>query len=138
MSLWTITNIIGFLLLIFETTRKWNLNKGITQAIPIDARMTISEMTGKGNGSKFFSARYEYFYEGEKYESNVDTLKLHDFRAFVEAHPVGSRLTIYVSPKNPSFSSFSQPNSFYVLARIALPYFGTILLINYFFAKAST
>ncbi len=56
------------------------------------------------------------------YKNTPDTLNMHDFKAFVNRHPVGSKISIWVSEANPNFVLLHKPSGMSVFIKLLVPY----------------
>ncbi|GAB1257902.1 hypothetical protein NBRC116495_25200 [Aurantivibrio plasticivorans] len=82
---------------------KWVDVSELVRLDPIKGEVKKSSMRGAKNLEGNFEFEFEYQVKGRKYTGHVDTLNIHDFKAFTKRHPVGSYLDIWVSPKKPNF-----------------------------------
>lgn len=112
----------------------WGKLKDILMSDPLEAVVSVSEMNGTTDPKQNFNVQYEYSINGMQYKGKVDHRMMANHQGYVERHPVGSCLNVYVSNSRPDFSMVQKPTTFEILLKIIAPYLAVLGVLNAFTA----
>ena len=105
------------------TFAKWSKRVSIVGSNPIEAIITKSKANRwGGKAGAAMEVRYEYELSGKKYGGKVPAQNVADHGRYVENHPVGSSLKVWVAPEEHGYSLAEEPTRMEVLITSMRPF----------------